>query len=134
MKKIIWVFLYIKYSKFWSVLLEHFVERKPPISKEWTRDFEIDHPSSNFNHIIFQGLWFQNILKKIMPQFYYLWYTIVQKSKECSYETLGRIFSWPFLLNKFRLGIQIRNMKMVFNIYGTWRWVTFEKFIIFLFG
>ena len=28
------------------------------------------------------------------------------------------------------LGIQIRNMKMVFNIYGTWRWVTFEKLMM----
>ena len=28
-------FLYIKYSKFWSVSLEHFVERKPLISEEW---------------------------------------------------------------------------------------------------
>ena len=25
------------------------------------------------------------------------------------------------------LGIQIRNMKMVFNIFGTWRRVTFKK-------
>ena len=37
------------------------------------------------------------------------------------------------------IGIQIRNMKMVFNIYGTWRWVTFEKLMMkiyefFLFG
>ena len=30
-----WVFLCIKYSKFWSVLLEHFIERKPLISEEW---------------------------------------------------------------------------------------------------
>ena len=30
-----WVFLYIKYSKFWSLSLEHFVERKPLISEEW---------------------------------------------------------------------------------------------------
>ena len=28
------------------------------------------------------------------------------------------------------LGIQIRNMKMVFNIYGTWRQVTFEKLMM----
>ena len=28
------------------------------------------------------------------------------------------------------LGIQIRNIKMVFNIYGTWRWVTFEKLMM----
>ena len=28
------------------------------------------------------------------------------------------------------VGIQIRNMKMVFNIYGTWRRVTFEKLIM----
>ena len=25
------------------------------------------------------------------------------------------------------LGIQIRNMKIVFNFYCTWRWITFEK-------
>ena len=29
-----------------------------------------------------------------------------------------------------RLGIQIRNMKMVLNFYCTWRWVTFEKLMI----
>ena len=34
MKKNTWVFLYIKYSKFWSILMEHFVERKPLISEE----------------------------------------------------------------------------------------------------
>ena len=28
------------------------------------------------------------------------------------------------------LGIQIRNMKMVFNIFGTWRRVTFEKLMM----
>ena len=26
-----------------------------------------------------------------------------------------------------KLGVQVRNVKMVFNIYGTWRRVTFEK-------
>ena len=29
-----------------------------------------------------------------------------------------------------KLGIQIRNVKMVFNIYGTWHWVTFEKLMM----
>ena len=29
-----------------------------------------------------------------------------------------------------RVGIQIRNMKMVFNIYCTWRWVKFEKLMM----
>ena len=33
-QKTTWVFLYIKFSKFWSVSLEHFVERKPLISEE----------------------------------------------------------------------------------------------------
>ena len=28
------------------------------------------------------------------------------------------------------LGVQVRNMKMVFNIYGTWCWVTFEKLMM----
>ena len=32
-----WVFLYIKYSKYWSVWLEHFLERKPLISEECSR-------------------------------------------------------------------------------------------------
>ena len=35
---------------------------------------------------------------------------------------------YSFIL--FRLGIQIRNIKMVFNIYGTWRWVMFEKLMM----
>ena len=35
MKKTTGVFLYIKYSKFRSVSLEHFVEHKPLISEEW---------------------------------------------------------------------------------------------------
>ena len=39
----------------------------------------------------------------------------------------------------YLLGVQVRNMKMVFNIYGTWRRVTFEKLMLkiydfFLFG
>ena len=36
MKKVVCGFsLYIKFSKFWSILLEHFVECKPLISDEW---------------------------------------------------------------------------------------------------
>ena len=38
-KKTTWVFLYIKYSKFWSVSLEHFVECKPLISEEWKPEY-----------------------------------------------------------------------------------------------
>ena len=34
-KTSIWVFLYMKYDKFWSILLEHFVELKILISIEW---------------------------------------------------------------------------------------------------
>ena len=30
----------------------------------------------------------------------------------------------------YKLGIQIRNMKMVFNISGTWHWVTIEKLMM----
>ena len=30
----------------------------------------------------------------------------------------------------WRLGIQIRNIKMVFKFSGTWRWVTFEKLMM----
>ena len=39
--------------------------------------------------------------------------------------TLGR-----FVHCTLTLGIQIRNMKMVFNFYGTWRRVTFEKLMM----
>ena len=31
---------------------------------------------------------------------------------------------------RYNLGIQIRNMKMDFNIYGTWRRVKFEKLMM----
>ena len=30
-----WVFIFQKYGKFWSVLLEHFIKHKPLISEEW---------------------------------------------------------------------------------------------------
>ena len=33
-KKTTWVFLYIKYSKFWSVSLEYFIKCKPLVSEE----------------------------------------------------------------------------------------------------
>ena len=32
--------------------------------------------------------------------------------------------------HRYVVGIQIRNMKMVFNIYGTWHRVTFEKLMM----
>ena len=35
-KKTTWVFLFQKYGKFWSILLEHFTEHKPLISEEWS--------------------------------------------------------------------------------------------------
>ena len=43
------------------------------------------------------------------------------------------------MVGQWTLEIQIRNMKMVFNIYGTWRRITFEKLMMkiydfFLFG
>ena len=38
MKKTTRVFLYIKYSKFWSISLEHFVERKPLIYEECSHE------------------------------------------------------------------------------------------------
>ena len=41
--------------------------------------------------------------------------------------------SFTFLLSIIflrKLGIQIRNMKMVFNFYCTWCWVTFEKLMM----
>ena len=34
------------------------------------------------------------------------------------------------LLHTYTLGVQVRNMKMVFNIYGTWRQVTFENLMM----
>ena len=40
------------------------------------------------------------------------------------------IFFCNFSQKLHLLGIQILNMKMVFNIYGTWRRVTFEKLMM----
>ena len=34
MKKSMWVFFHIKYSKFWSILLDHFIKSKPLLSEE----------------------------------------------------------------------------------------------------
>ena len=44
--------------------------------------------------------------------------------------TMGEVVNSIISLDKCKLGIQIRNMKMVFNIYGNWRWVMFEKLMM----
>ena len=36
-KKQLWVFVYIKYGKFWSNFLELFIKHKPLFSEEWVR-------------------------------------------------------------------------------------------------
>ena len=36
----------------------------------------------------------------------------------------------PQTIDVPRVGIQIRNMKMVFNFYCIWHWVTFEKLMM----
>ena len=48
MKKTTWVFLYIKYSQFWSISLEHFVERKPLFSEECIAISPTDDISKEF--------------------------------------------------------------------------------------
>ena len=46
-EKTTWVFLYLKYSKFWSVSLEHFIECKSLIYEEWLSN-EITYNSKTF--------------------------------------------------------------------------------------
>ena len=36
-KKTMWVFIFQKYGKFWSVSLEYFIKHKPLISEEWCK-------------------------------------------------------------------------------------------------
>ena len=43
---------------------------------------------------------------------------------------IGRSMGHDMSIGMYNLGIQIRNMKMVFNFYGTWRWVMFEKLMM----
>ena len=47
----------------------------------------------------------------------------------CVFAT-GGIYQWKFKILRCVVGIQIRNMKLVFNIYGTWRCVMFEKLMM----
>ena len=55
-----------------------------------------------------------------------------------SQNLFGSSRSWTIQHRKVQFRIQIRNMKMDFNIYGTWHRVTFEKLMMkiydFLFG
>ena len=56
-KKTAWVFLYIKYSKFLSVSMEHFVECKPLISEEWQNTLK----KSRFWKNLFLKSWRENL-------------------------------------------------------------------------
>ena len=44
-KKTMWVFLHIKYVKFWSISPGHFIKHKPLISEEWSSSIVIYHTS-----------------------------------------------------------------------------------------
>ena len=61
-KKITWVFLCIKYVKFWSISLELFVECKPVISEKWlTKKKEVFYRCIlifiNQNRILLLKIW-----------------------------------------------------------------------------
>ena len=57
-KKQLWVFVYIKYGKCWSLLLELFINHKPLFSEEWslvnifTEDDSDPAPCSNLENIL----------------------------------------------------------------------------------
>ena len=59
-----WVFLLQKYGKFWSVSLEHQVERQPLISEEWNVD-----DKSWICYIFFSILFFSGEVILIMRHF-----------------------------------------------------------------
>ena len=66
-KKILMYGFYIKYSTFWSVLQEHFIESKPHTSEECgplDLRFVLYKSQNNSYHILYTGVWCQ-ILDRI---------------------------------------------------------------------
>ena len=49
---------------------------------------------------------------------------------ECQHIRIRATWKNAKFCQVYLIGVQIRNMKMVFNIYGTWHWVTFEKLMM----
>ena len=64
MKKTMWVFLFQKYAKFWSVSLVQFIKHKPLFSEEWLRFF-FKKTKSLFKLLYFVILWLDTMLIKI---------------------------------------------------------------------
>ena len=123
----------------------------------------------NFAHSAFAKKWLftkdyamiKEAFKKKFSYFFaicWLWQKEQKSENSGGFGTRNRVFKYKNEWNFFRvkpgccvprylvsgyrvsrLGIQIRNMKVVFKFYGTWHWVTFEKLMMkiydfFLFG
>ena len=65
-KKQLWVFVYIKYGKFWSILLGHFIKHKPLISEVWPRIFS--------GWAFFQRITFHNVIFSLWGFLSVIWY------------------------------------------------------------
>ena len=105
-----WIFLCIKYSKFWSVSLEHFVERKPLISEECT--------CNGWNNSICCVCLFG------VDSMLDYWRIFVDRNHNWK-SKVGPIDLHVLQIRAeiFKLGVKIRNLKVNFKTGGTWRHV-----------
>ena len=101
-KKQLWVFVYIKYGKFWSVSLELFIKHKPLFSEEWS-DIWGDYFADNlFSYIvgvrIYPSLECSALLIVHSPRVHCWFWTLVYWSK-CHHHIKGsRIEMWEFFI------------------------------------
>ena len=79
-EKTTWVFLCIKYSKFWSILLEHFAERNPLISEEWCLSYSIFGSSPNFS----SQHWCSRVSEHSRSQNTHIYLASREKSESCT--------------------------------------------------
>ena len=110
-KKTTWVFLYIKYSKVWSVLLEHFVERKPLISEECSALHFMVFDGFICASFVFIGvLEYPICLRKLPLNLRHILRGMVQKaSVECSSAILyyATIFLLPYIFLRIWIVINL---------------------------
>ena len=59
-KKQLWVFVYMKYGKFWSILVGHFIKHKPLKSEEW---HFLDLCKENYKYFTLRDIFYTNVEK-----------------------------------------------------------------------
>ena len=106
-----WVFIFQKYGKFWSISLEHFIKHKPLIPEEWAWVFPGVLTISSFPYIALIYFGKSNSIKEIKKNINVFFYPRPQLERlSFAFRNCDVLVECPLFLNKLTIK---RNWKIL---------------------